>query len=219
MRQHPIDLMPPVIRSRTLAGMRAGRFIAASVATMLALVVIATHSRVSLSAAQERLATTKAQSEAVLAIDAKAAEFRRTLDRTQSFVDLYEKVAFPIQVSAVMATVINALPKSVTLDQIDLTAGARAGKNSPRSKSNEAKGRPVARLLNCELSGFAASDEHIAQLVSVLENTAPFRNVNLDFSRTKQVRDRDAREFRLSFNIDLNQTYQMSPLATSGVED
>jgi hypothetical protein len=86
----------------------------------------------------------------------------------------------------------------------------------PRSQAVEsvsgeqANGPP--RVLTGEISGFAANDQHIAELVSALESTAPFQNVSLDFSRSRRVNDRDAREFRLSFRIDLDDTYQVTHL-------
>jgi len=115
-----------------------------------------------------------------------------------------------VEISAVMATVVNALPASVTLEQIDIDAGTRAGGRSPRARTtSEKKAAAPPRILTCEISGFASSDGHIAELVNRLEATPPFRNVNLDFTRTRKVNDLDAREFRLSFKIDLNGRYEV----------
>jgi len=206
MRQHAIDLMPASIRARSQAGARTSRFAALAITILLVTVAVATHSRLRLASAQEMQLATNTQAAAVFAIDATAADLRQSLDQVQTFTNLYEKIALPIRVSAVLATVINALPDSITLDQIDVDAGNRTPARTARSKG-DAKNETTQRMLTCEISGFAASDDHIAQLVSVLETTPPFRNVNLDFSRTKKVNDRDAREFRLSFKIDLNAAY------------
>ena len=55
-----------------------------------------------------------------------------------------------------------------------------------------------------------------------LGNTAPFEDVGLDFSRSRQVRGHRAREFRLSLYVDLRREYiDASPIAsaeTTGVE-
>ena len=47
----------------------------------------------------------------------------------------------------------------------------------------------------------------IAEFVSNLEGVDPFSDVSLDFSRTRSVRGFTAREFRLSFRIDLEVKY------------
>lgn len=207
MRQHAIDLMPAAIRAQSQAGMRRGRFIVGAMVTFAALAVAATHSRLTLSIEDSALALAKTQAEEVYSVESQIAQLRDSLGHTQAFIELYQSVAYPMDVSSVIATVVNTLPESITLDQLDVDAGAKAAVRSPRSKGLDAKEETPARVLTCEVSGFAASDEHIAELVGRLEAMPPFHTVSLDFSRTKKVNDRDAREFRLSFKIDLNQPY------------
>ena len=69
--------------------------------------------------------------------------------------------------------------------------------------------RSVPRELNGELSGFAINDQDVAQLVANIEDLALFDDVNLDFSRTRSVRGRNAREFRVSFSADLDFRYEV----------
>ena len=116
----------------------------------------------------------------------------------------------PGPISAVRATVINHLPERVTLDQFDIDAGARAMTHSPRATGVETKEDSPPRGLHGEVSGFASSDQQIAELVSRLTDVPLFRDVNLDFSRTRDVNKRDAREFRLSFKIDLDAIYAVT---------
>ena len=210
MTQHAIDLMPASIRARTQAGQRTGRLLLLGVAAVFALVVTATHSIFMLSSAQEQLFTASSQAEEVFGAEARASELKNTLKKTNAFIDLYDRVALPVNVSAVMATVIDCLPESVTLDEFNIDAGARVASRSPRAKGEQSKDETPPRVLRGEVFGFAASDQQIAELVTRLNATEPFREVNLDFSRTRDVSGRDAREFRLSFKIDLDARYDVS---------
>lgn len=206
-----IDLMPAAIRARNQAGLRASRVIAASALAGVITIVLATHSRVRLTGATQQLAAVKSQAEAVFALETKARELSALLEQSRTYIERYEQVAYPVEVGAVLATVVNALPASVTLEQIDVDAGTRTPGRSPRARTSAEKKVEISpRIMTCEISGFASSDEHITELVGRLESTPPFRSVNLDFTRTRKVNDLDAREFRLSFKIDLNQRYDVA---------
>ena len=60
------------------------------------------------------------------------------------------------------------------------------------------------------LSGFAESDERIASFVSSLQLEEPFGSVSMDFSRSRTVREKRARGFRISFHIDLDKSWDVS---------
>jgi len=207
--------MPPAIRARSQAGLRMGQFLAFAVVMMTLTIAAATHSKLMVSKAQDQLFETSQQAEQVFAIEARTSELRHELESVQQFANRYERLAFPLQVSDVLASVVNLLPDSVTLDEVNLDAGARVIGRGPRSQgvASTAVGAGAddpPRLLIGEVSGFAADDQQIAELVSALETTPPFENVSLDFSRSRRVNDRDAREFRLSFRIDLDDTYHVT---------
>ncbi len=117
-----------------------------------------------------------------------------------------------METSRILASLINALPPSVTLERISLEVGAhRLAGSSRRNKpaNDRGKDRPVRRSLAGTVAGFAATDLEIAKLVAALGAIPPFRDVTLDFSRTRSVRDKSAREFRLSFWIDLDRPYEV----------
>lgn len=218
MKQHPIDLLPETIYARSLAGLRTGRVVTALGVALAVLVVTATHSRLALRSAEDQLGSISSQANQVLAVETKAQTLRKELAQIRRFTDLYDKVAFPVNISAIVATVIGQLPPSVTLDQLDLNAVARQAAVTPRStRTADPKDAPPApRVLVGELSGFAASDQHVAELVRNLESAPVFRDVSLDYSRTRGVRGVSAREFRLSFRVDLDAQYVFRP-TTAGV--
>lgn len=211
-RQHSVDLMPDEIRARSQAGLRMGQFTIFAIASMTAIIAVATHSKIALSTAQERLFETAGAAEQVFATEARAAELRHELESLHTYTRMYERLSFPLEVGDVLATIVNMLPESVTLDEIDLDAGVRMIGHTARSRAMDKDGDAPPRILTGEISGFAANDQEIAELVSALETTPPFQQVSLDFSRGRRVNDRDAREFRLSFRIDLDNKYQVTTL-------
>ena len=207
MRQHTINLLPDSVRVRAQAGVRVRRASGLFASAVLVLVILAIHARVQLHLAGEIHEVTEARANRALALEAKSNELNAILQESQTFIDRYKRIAFPIDVTSVIATMINALPPSVTLERVDLSMDRKT--RSPRSRGSADEKKAAPRELLGEISGIAASDHHIAELVAVLEAREPFRNVSLDFSRSRPIRGRSAREFRLSFRIDLDQEYEI----------
>jgi Tfp pilus assembly protein PilN len=212
MTQHPIDLLPDAIRARSEAGMRMGRYLAALAGSILIVVALTTHARLGLHAARVQLTTAEADANLVLAAEAEVTTLEQEMAGLRAYIDRYEQVALPLQLSRVLATIVNELPESVSLDRIDLESQMRRAGGAARSRGQDktAGGVNAPRVLVGELGGFAASDQDITDLVARLERTPPFREVSLDYSRTRMVRDQGAREFRVSFRIDLEARYVLA---------
>jgi hypothetical protein len=217
MTQRPIDLLPDAIRARSQAGVVAGRYVAALLIGVVLLGLTATHSRLMLDLARDRLRVAEEQADIVLAAEAKAAHLRRSLNETRDYIRRYEQIALPLEISRVVATVINELPASATIDRIDLQAGARQRTRTTRGRGSVRSDDPLPRVLKAELSGFAATDQDVAEIVSNLEGIGLFEQVSLDFSRTRSVRERNAREFRISFRADLDVRYEVKDLEPKSV--
>ena len=209
MSQPPIDLLPESLRARSQAAVVAGRYIAALLIASMLLLVPATHSRFQLESARDRMRAAEEQADLVLTAEAKASQLRDELRETRVFIDRYEHLAMPIPMSRLIATITNELPPSATLDRIDLNAAGRNARSSVRRRGLRDNAESPQRFLIGELSGFAASDRDIADLVERLESLGLCRQVSLDFSRTRNIRGRSAREFRVSFRIDLDRAYEV----------
>ena len=69
------------------------------------------------------------------------------------------------------------------------------------------------------LSGFGSSDERIAGFVSALQQESLFGAVNMDFSRSRTIRDQQARGFRISFHIDLDKSWDVTRTIVSAGGD
>ncbi|MEM7227681.1 MAG: PilN domain-containing protein [Planctomycetota bacterium] len=205
--QHPIDLLPSEIFERSQAGLRAGRLITAMVLMTLTAVALITHGRLTVMEAEQRLSITKTNADRVLEIERKTQGFRVRQQQLLAEMRTYDMVAHPLPLHRVIATVINELPDSATVEAIEVTAGARRTSRSPRRRMAETEDERLPRVLVGEIAGFAGSDGDIAELVRRLQSRPPFDRVALDFSRTRTMRGRSAREFRLSFRIDLERNY------------
>jgi hypothetical protein len=212
MTQRPIDLLPDAIRARSQAGVVAGRYVAALLIGVVLLGLTATHSRLMLDLARDRLRVAEDQADIVLSAEAKAARLRRSLNDTRDYIRRYEQIALPLEISRVVATIINELPASATVDRIDLHAGTRQRNRNARGRGPVRPDEPLPRVLKGELSGFAATDQEVAEIVANLEGVGLFGQVSLDFSRTRTVRERNAREFRISFQADLDLRYEVEDL-------
>jgi hypothetical protein len=205
--QPSINLLPEGVRARQAAGIRAGRMIGGAILSALVVVVLAGHSHVELTRARENLHRAEERAKLVRSAEARAEELVAAVALERRYIEEYRRIALPLEVSSLVATLVNEMPASVTLDRLDLDASPRRPARMPRARTS-AETHESQRFLVGELAGFALSDEEIALLVRRLSETKPFRDVNLDFSRTRAVRGRTAREFRVSFRVDMDAAYE-----------
>lgn len=211
MKQHAINLLPDSIRQRLQAGARTGQTVGAFGSVIALLVLVITYGRIERDRAERDVAMARDQANLVIEMDERGKSLHASLRDAESYLELYRKVAPSLDVSAVMATIINELPESVALDRIDISAGARLPVRTARSRGRDEKVESSPRIMTCEIAGFAQSDEQVAQVVDRLSAQPPFEKVSLDFSRTRLVREQSAREFRLSCRIDLDVLYAVAP--------
>ena len=215
MKQRPIDLLPEGIRARGQAGVVAGRYVAALLIGVVLVGLMGTHSHLVRDLARQRLRAAQKEADIALSAEARAEQLRLNLEDTRQFIDRYDVIALPLDLSRVVATLVNILPQSATLERITLDGGVSRGNVSARARAAGESEGPRPRVLNGELTGFALSDQDVAQIVTELERLGLFEHVSLDYSRTRAVRGRNAREFRISFRADLDVRYEVSELPQS----
>ena len=112
-----------------------------------------------------------------------------------------EKVVFAM--GDIIATISNMLPASMTLEDFDLDV-------VQTEEGSAISGR---------IAGFATSDEIIASLVTGLQTHKPFSSVSMDYSKSRTVHNIRAREFRISFLIDLNNNWDVSRMVVVGGDE
>ena len=198
MSKQSINLITPEIVQRTRAGIRTGRFILAGFVLVACMVLTATHSSLRLDGIQEEHAATSARAALALDLDQTARSLQAEHDRLQTFMEDYHDVAIPLDVTRVIATLVKSLPESVTIVNFDL-GYADAGASQASS----------TRHLFGSVGGIAASDSDVAALVHGLGLRPPFHAVQLEYSRSRALRGQSAREFSVSFNVDLHGRFQL----------
>lgn len=208
MSQQPlIDLMPGSIRRQCELGVRTGRIVGAIAVGVLIVVVLTTQARWQLDRERQRHAAAVEQAATVHEAQQRSSMLSKELTEIRSYMDVYERVALPLNLSAVIATIVNELPPGVTIETLDMEAGERRVPRAARAVAGESNRSP--RLLVVEISGIAPGNEDISLLTMRLRNHASFEEVRLDSNQTRVVRDVIAREFRLSFRVDLDRPYDV----------
>ena len=208
MTQRTINLLPDSFRAQSEAGVVAGRYVVSLLIAVVLLGLAATHSRLMLDLARQRLRVAEEQADLALSADTRAAQLREQLDDSRDFIRRYQLIAMPIEISRVVATLTNILPESATVDRLDLATRTTQTDRSTTRRRPAADGF-VSRTLTGELSGFARTDQDVADLVMRIEDIGLFEQVSLDFSRSRSVRGENARGFRISFSADLNTRFEV----------
>ena len=208
-----IDLLPDSIRQRTNKGVRTGRTIASIAIGSVLLVALSIHARYDRDVQRASYDRVKAEANAVISMEQRIDDLRSDLAELESAYTRYRAIVPSIDLSDLTATLVNYLPSSAVLDRLDLhTAGRRSSGRSARDRGSSAAERSN-RQMTIELTGFAPDDRVIAAYVGTLEKLGIFDHVTLDFSRTKLVRERPAREFRISLRLDLDLRFEQVQIA------
>ena len=189
-----MNLLPERYIERSLNSARSSRVAIAIIVTLVVIAAVATHSRLAMNAAVDQLVVSqsRANSALKLEVDATTLEVRKT--KLANFIERYDNSTNVFPMGSLVATISNMIPESMTLEEMSLDI-------VQTEKGNGISGR---------LSGFATSDELIAGVVSSMQNHAPFDIVRMDFSRSRTVRGFRARGFRISFLIELDQSWQLA---------
>lgn len=189
-----MNLLPEQYIERSKNKARSNRVAVAIIVTLCAVAAVATHSRLSESSAVESLMKTQARANSALEIEIDASSLEHKKASLEAFVTRYNNEKSIFSMSDLVATVGNLIPSEMTLEEFSL----------------DIVQSEVGNGISGRLSGFAKSDERIAGFVSALQNEMPFESVSMDFSKSRTVRNQRAREFRISFRIDLDTSWDIS---------
>ena len=189
-----MNLLPERYIERSLNRARSSRVAIAIIVTLVAAAAVATHSRLAMTSAVDRLVNSQSRANSALKLEVDATSLQLRKTQLAKFIERYDNSSNSIPMGSLVATITNMIPDSMTLEEMSLDV-IKTG------KGNGISGR---------LSGFATSDQSIASVVSALQNHAPFDSVRMDFSRSRTVRGIRARGFRISFLIELDQSWKLS---------
>jgi|TARA_B100000959_G_scaffold286307_1_gene364401 Tfp pilus assembly protein PilN len=198
-----MNLLPEQYVERSKNRARSSRVAIAIICTLCVIAAFATHSRLAMNASVEKLLITQVLANNALELEVDATSLELKKARLESFVQRYknEQVVFPM--GDIVATVTNMLPEEMTLEELAFDV----------IETEDGKG------ISGRLSGFGSSDERIAGFVSALQQESLFGAVNMDFSRSRTIRDQQARGFRISFHIDLDKSWDVTRTIVSAGGD
>ena len=210
MKQHQINLITPKMLDRTRAGRRTRRILGTCVALVAGMLLTATHARLQLEQARTSNETTTILADRALGLEQSLADIDARMSDVHSFMDEYREVAIPLDATRLIATLTRSLPPSITLVELELNYDD--GTNSRRHVEGDERG---PRRMVGEIAGIASSDADIATLVQLIASRDPFTEVNLDYSRSRTVRNLPARDFRLSFIVNMDHAFEVAPTAVT----
>ncbi|MEE2907101.1 MAG: PilN domain-containing protein [Planctomycetota bacterium] len=199
-----IDLMPVAIRRRAQAGQRLRRLIAIGVVTLGLIVAFATHSQLRRDRLEEQMLVSESRAAQALQLERQAEHLSVVRTEIEAAMRAYDRVALPMRMDKLMGRIVTALPASATLEHLLLEY-----EDDRKQHRGEQPEDPLTRRIVGGINGFAASDDDVARLVQRLEQDEPFEDVRLEFTRSREVRGVAAREFQMTFAIDLQGTWEI----------
>jgi len=189
-----VNLLPNKYVERTRSRARSSRVAVLVMLVLGTIVAFATHSRFAVNSASKRLTIGQARANAAIELEVDATSLKQDKDALKEFIKQYESEAVVFEMRQLVSTVTNLLPDTITLEELALDI----------VESSNGKG------ISGRLAGFAKSDEVIAEVVTSLQEREPFSAVRMDFSKSRSVREQQARGFKISFFIDLDQRWTVT---------
>ena len=193
-----MNLLPEQYVERSKNKARSSRVAIVIIATLCIVAVVATHSRFAVNSSVQRLVISQARANSALELEVDATSLKLRKAQLETFINRYKKENTVFPMGDLVATISNMLPESMTLEELSLDL----------ILTEDGKG------IGGRISGFALSDETIASLVSSLQSQPPFETVSMDFSKSRVVRGIRARGFRISFLINLEQSWNVSRMVS-----
>lgn len=197
-----LDLMPRSCREAIIRRSWTRRWVAAYLAVIIAMIGARWALSVTSSARAQTLAGISAKVDENLKRNKERTRLLKEIEQTQTMIDRYNRVAWPVRVSDIVGSIAQCMPDSVTLSSFAVTPR--------RVNASRKRGEQDQVYLVVELEGIAPDDMQLAEFVSGLESHGLFYKVTLDFARSTTVREIGARAFRMSTEIDLQKTYEFA---------
>lgn len=210
MRHFLVNLLPPEVGDRVRSRGEARRTGLLIALLLLSLVGVSVHSWD--QARRARAVRDAAASLRDSAGDVEAELARLEVERTrlQEFMTTYRRVALPIEMSDLLATIVNRMPQKATLTDLSLRLVARETapvRTSAPPGATAPPAPPPKRVLEIRLRGFAASINEVSDFERSLAATAPLAQVALSENRSLQTPDGDFHEFVITAEVDLDRPY------------
>jgi Tfp pilus assembly protein PilN len=201
MNGRNMDLRPDSVRRRVESAREKTHLRNMSVvaAVMLTLAWSTGAWRLSDARAEHALAT--AQAEETIRVEQELAQIQLRFDEAGQALSAWRRCSIPFGASLIVASIVNDLPESGTIERIDLDAGALS--SAPVRGARSRTSKPAARRITAEIEGFTASDDDVALFVEALRRRPLLKEVRVETTRHRTIGEETARAFRIAFEIDL----------------
>lgn len=214
-----VDLMPESCRA-TLRRRRAIRRWAITIALAIAALGVGEWWLSSERSSRAREARRLGEEvRAVWEQNEEAQQLVKQIREVEEAIGRYDRLAWPIRVTEVVAALGSAMPESATLTLLAMTPHEE---RAPRRVKEKGKAAPPPApprvVLLIELEGVAPGDGDVAQLIEAMDAHPLFSKVTLDYARSRDVDGVEARAFRATCEVDLSVRYELVEAAEEGAQ-
>jgi Tfp pilus assembly protein PilN len=155
----------------------------------------------------------------------EAKQLREEIKELEATITRYQRLAWPVRVTDAIGVIAPLVPDEATLTSFTVVPKQeKVEEDAPRAEGKLGKPArrrgpaPMRTILALEIEGIAKTDADVARFVQGVESTALFSAVGLDFSRSREVDGIEAREFRVTCQIDMSRRVVfVDPDSTEGV--
>lgn len=210
-----IDLMPPTCREWLGRRLRVKRWTMCFLATFAVLsgaYLIFQSGQAARQMEVDRLAGELKQR---WTRDEEIQRLLRDIKAVETTVTRYNRLAWPVRVTEAIDAIGVSMPASASLTTLQISPREETA-SAAKKRPADAESAPGPRtFMVLEMEGVARGDQDVANLVAGLEGRRLFSRVSLDYTRAVTVDGVEAREYRLTCEIDLSLRYAV---ATDGRE-
>ncbi len=217
MTSSTFNLLPKITRARVAAETASRRlFIAAGVMFVLAVALIVFGGWI-----ERRFADVLAKANEAGAPVVELETEIRTLEQERLAIamslDVQRALGVSIPASSLMSAIAHALPAGSVLDRVEFEYANVQG--TARKSRRVQKDTVDPRALLGEIAGIASSESQVGVIIDALEALAPLSRVNLESSKSLEFHGKNAREFRITFRVELEKRWKLPAIVVAKHEE
>ena len=211
------NLLPEVTRARIAAEAASRRlYIAAGVMFVVAAALIVLGSWIELRSA-DVLAQANEAGAPVVQIENEIRAIEQERLAIAVSLDVQRALGVSIPASSLMSAIAQALPSGSVLDRVEFEYANVQG--TVRKSRRVQKDTVEPRELLGEIAGIASSESQVGVIIDALEALALLSRVNLESSKSLEFRGKNAREFRITFRVELEKRWKLPAIVIAPREE